>query len=177
MSDFGEYPLYSVDASVLIDIKDRYPREVFVSLWSFLEALACDGRFLVQEEADGECHDQVLRDLLDGCPDMVVGFGVIQDHFKALQADLQQAGLRMVDPGSTRDKADPFVVGLALALDGRAPASIQRRLNPDAKCIVVTHEKRAGAGAQKLKIPDVCKRYGLDWIDFVELLIAEGHKE
>jgi len=108
---------------------------------------------------------------------MVVGFEAIQDHFRALQADLQQAGLKMVDPGSTRDRADPYVVALALALDGRDPRDLHVKLAPDAKCIVVTHEKAARAGTGKLKIPNACGRYRLDCIEFVTLLINEGHTE
>ena len=43
----GEPPVYSVDASALIEMKDTYPRKTFGSMWEFIGKLGDQQRLLV----------------------------------------------------------------------------------------------------------------------------------
>lgn len=163
-----------MDASALIDFNQRYPREVFPTMWSFVEGLACDGRLLISEAVADECHDQELRDLIDACPSMVVEFGAYQSHFAALMAEAPEIGLMLIDPANTdSNAADPHVVGLAMMLGGREPAALVTRSDDGPVCAVVTHERRSAPNARVARIPDVCDYYAIPVLQWLDLLRAE----
>ena len=168
-------PLYSVDASAMIQLKDDYPPDVFVSLWDFLGGMADAGRLLACQEIRDECHDQELVEFFRDHPRAVADFGELQDHLLALQAEASALGLEMVNPDSPRHQADPFVVALALALDGRDAVRLMVKVSPAATCHVVTYERARGAQARLKAIPDVCAHYRLVVRRWPEVLRAQGY--
>lgn len=175
MLQLGAYPLYSVDASALIDFKEYYPPDVLPSMWNFVGDLADQRRLLICEEVDGQCEDDELRELIDSRPGMVVQFAHI-DHLRSYEAEADSHNIQLVDPNRTTDWVDPYVVALALMLDSRDAADLQCKLDTEAECVVVTHENRRGAGAGLAKIPDVCGFYGLTCIRWPALLRREGYR-
>jgi hypothetical protein len=172
---FGDYPLYSVDASALIAFK-AFRRDIFGKMWRLAGDLADRGRLLICEEAAAECKDDELLDFMREHPVMVVAFDHI-DHLKQLQAEAPRHSIELVRPDATRDEADPFVVALALMLDQRDPHDLQRKLDEAAACLVVTEEKPKGPGARWAKIPNACDFYALACIDWQELLRREGYSD
>jgi hypothetical protein len=172
---FGAYPVYSVDASALIDFKDYYQEKYFPHMWDLVRNLANQYRLLICEEVDTECHDPELRELIEAHPQMVVGFGDMQDHFSRFMFEHGEHDLRLVHYGSLANKADPFVVALALMLDGRELRDLRQRTSPDAECVVVTEEKPSDAGAKRVQIPNVCDFYRLPCIRWLEMMKREGY--
>ena len=175
MLQFGAYPIYSVDASALIEFKEHYQEKYFPRMWDLVKKIANQYRLLICEEVDTECHDPELRELIEAHPQMIVGFGDMQDHFSRCQVEAQNHGLQLVDPSSTRDRADPYVVALALMVEGRDLQDLRHRTSPDAECVVVTQEKPSGAGAKRVQIPNVCDFYELYCIPWLEMLKREGY--
>jgi len=172
---FGTYPLYSVDASALIDFKDYYPRDFFPSMWQLVENLAAQNRLFICEQVKVECHDAELRSLVSAYPGMVVDWASMEEYFRRFQAEAQHNNILLTPPGSPTDEADPYVVALALMLEQRDLQDLRRRLTPDATCVVVTQEKPAGPGAKRPRIPNVCEFYGLRCIPWLQFLKNEGY--
>lgn len=85
--------------------------------------------------------------------------------FVPLEHDIQQATKEvlaacprlMAQHGASRNSADPFVVGLALARGGT----------------VVTQESVANS-ARRPKIPDACIAVGVPWMTLPEFVDAQG---
>ncbi len=175
MRQFGAYPIYSVDASALIDFKKRYPAEYFPRMWDLARNLANQYRLLICEEIDRECEDPELRELIETHPQMVVGFGDMQDHFTRFMIEHYDHDLRLIAHSSTRNQADPFVVALALMIERRNLQELRDRTSPDAECVVVTQEKPTGEGAKLVQIPNVCDFYELACIPWLEMVKREGY--
>lgn len=172
---FGSYPLYSVDASAFIDFGKLRP-EVFPAMWELVGRLSQQGRLLMCEEAADECRDAELRRFIRAHPGMVVIFEDTGDYLTRLQAEAPGYGIQQIDPSSTRSNADPFVVALALMLEQRDLRDLRAKLNPEAQCLVVTHERPKGPGATYVKIPNACRFYGLECIDWQDFLMREGYR-
>lgn len=108
---------------------------------------------------------------------MVVGFGAYQAHFAALMDEATALDLLLINPADpTTNAGDPHLVALALLLDRSESSALRSQAGDDAKCIVVTEEKRRNPGARLARIPDVCDHYGLTCVTWLELLIREGFR-
>jgi len=177
MFEFVTWPVYSVDTSSLIALKDHYPEDRFPSMWELVRRLARDGWLLASEEVAGECHDRELKDLFEACPGMEVDFGRMQDYFRTFMCEAQNRDILLIDPESTgkKNEADPFVVALALWVEQRHLHNLRSRTDADHQCAVVTEEKRSKPGAKPLKIPNVCSFYHLSCIKWLDLLKHEGY--
>ena len=176
MLSCGPCPVYSLDASAFIDFRP-FRRDVFGSMWQLAGELADDRRLLMCEEASKECRDPELKQFIQTHPGMIVRLQDYHEHFRQLQAEAPIHGIELVNPSSTRDRADPFVVALALALEQRGVGDLRVRTNPSAVCAVVTHELPKGPGAKYVKIPNACSFYGLQCIDWQELLLQQGYHD
>ncbi len=168
-------PIYSLDASAVIWMKEQYRFEVayFQTLWERIGDLGEQGRVRIAEEAKNECHDQVLQDWFDRYPSMVEPFSPeFNTYVNALNAELANVGLPLVDPQSTDSLADPFVVALALKLEQRPIGNLG---DPGThQCHVVSYEaprRRTGGFA---RIPLVCQHYGLSCLHWTDLFQLEG---
>jgi len=157
----------------MIDLKDRYPCEVFPSLWTWLDRLAEEGRLRMCEQACDECDDPPLKEFIKRHTNIVATLASFEGHFRSLQSAESQLGLRLTNPQAARTQADPFVVALALMLDGRDASSLQHKDIPQQRCHVLSEEKRSGGGR---KIPDACDALDLGHVTIVEFLRAEGYR-
>jgi|LSQX01.3.fsa_nt_gb hypothetical protein len=113
----GDGPLYSLDTSALIDVKDLYPIEVFPSMWQFIGRLAEAKRVFVAEAVKDECYDDEIIEILKTYPNMIIDFGLLQAHFAALMAEAEKNQLLLVNPSAVRNAADPHVIAVALVSD------------------------------------------------------------
>jgi Domain of unknown function (DUF4411) len=154
---------YCVDTSAFIDLRVRYPKEVFPGVWNRVSELAKVRRLIspaaVQRELKGKA-DEVLqwarqrRRLfvrLDGTQQRIV-------------RELLQRFPDFVDPNKLVPEADPFVIALALARNR------QEGLLP-AQWAVVTQEKLSRSG--RPKIPNVCAAFSVPCIDVLEMFRRE----
>jgi len=164
-------PVYSVDASALIEMKEVYPGAVFQSMWEFIGKLGDQGRLVVAEQAKSECHDAVFAPWFAAHSEMVYSFSTeLGEYVKALHAEIIPAGLPLIDAASTKNQGDPFVVALSLLLEGRDLTNLQT--GASSTCRVVTYERNRNPGARLAKIRDVCDYYGIDclkWPDVFQL--------
>jgi hypothetical protein len=166
-------PIYSVDASALIEMKDVYPIGVFPSVWAFVASLGDAGRLLVAEPVRRECQDPVFTPWFAQHPQMVLQFSVeLNQYTNALQAQLKAAGLPLVNPQSPKSQNDPFVVAAALLVEKRNLADL--RTGSQSACHVITYEKNRGANATFKSIRDVCDYYHIKCLQWPEMLQLES---
>ena len=119
------------------------PPDIVESLWPILETMAEEERLFVSEEVKDELRrkdDGLYRWVMDHRHMVVpsveveeVTIPIIQEH-------------SLVDPNTTRNQADPWVIGVALARNAH----------------VVSSESFAHADARLVKIPDVCQALGVE---------------
>jgi len=170
--------LYSVDASALMDFDHVYPSDVFPSLWELLHALASEQRLWMSGFARDECHDDSLKAFLKRHTAMVVEQAEYDPWVSGLVAAETHLRIRVASPELTKTVADPFVIALALYLDGRDPKDVMRRADPTASCFVLSEEKRntrLPRGGIRTKIPDICDQLSLGYVSILEFLRHEGY--
>jgi len=166
-------PLYSVDASALIEMKDIYPIHVFRSMWDFVGSTADSGRLVVAEPVGEECKDAVFKPWFASHPKIILRFSEeLNNYVNALQTEIQKAALPLVNPSSQKSQNDPFVVAAALMIEARNLADLttgSRRT-----CHVITYEKNRGPQAQYKSIRDVCDHYSIRCLNWPEMLQIES---
>jgi hypothetical protein len=158
--------IYCVDTSTLIDLR-HYPRQVFGSVWDRLEELVSSGRLI--------STDEVLVELERRDDDVYRWAHTHRDLFRAPSREVilqvQQITNDFPDWGDLANRetawADPLVVAEAVVEQRRQEAVLFGTL-----CVVLTEERKPPA----LRIPLVCERYGLDAVNFHEMLEREGWK-
>ena len=104
---------------------------------------------------------------------MVVPFPPqLQEYLIALQAETVRDGRPLVAPSSDQNWADPFVIALALMVEGRDLADL--RAGGGGTSYVVAYEGGRKPGAALAKMSDVCKHYGLGYVQWPRLLELES---
>ena len=150
--------IYCVDTSALIDGLERYyPEQHFPGLWGKIDVLIADGRFRISEEVWEELQqkDEPAKQWAQSRLDILM-IPTDQEVIVATQRVLRDYEL-LVKNMKGRNRADPFVIGLAQVLDA----------------IVVTGEGGDG-NAKRPKIPYVCTQLGVECIRFVDVVRSEG---
>lgn len=150
-------PLYSFDTSSFLNgQRDLLPPTVFPSLWRKIEGMVAAGCILAVD---------VVRDELARRTDDVTKWAKAQESlFVPLDQDVQAATSavlatypKLVGRGGGRNRADPFVIGLARARGAT----------------VVTEETLSG-NLGKPRIPDVCNDIGVPWSNLIGFVQAQG---
>jgi hypothetical protein len=77
----------------------------------------------------------------------------------------------LVNTGSTKNQGDPFVVALALMIEGRNVGDLST--GSTRTCHVLSYEVRRRPSAPLAKIADVCDHYGLQCLRWLDLLAME----
>lgn len=147
---------YSIDTSALLDAWIRwYPPDLFPKLWLNIEALINEQRLFASEEVLVE---------LEKKDDEIYKWAKKQKIFYPLTTEIQSIATqiltkfpRLVDSRRERSQADPFVIALA----------------KHKNCKVITGEKNFGTD-DRPRIPIVCKEFGVEWINIVQLIRTEG---
>lgn len=139
---------HCVDTSSFIALK-YYPRDLFSSLWAFIEEMISTGQMIAPHE--------VLRELSKQDDDVYKWAKTQKGAFLPLDAEQGAVLTEVLDKFPAlaeamrlKPHADPMVVGLAL---------LRTRKEPESPCDVVTEEKMRGDGSHK--VPNVCKHFGL----------------
>lgn len=155
--------MYLLDSNVFIKAhRAIYPFDVFPGYWGWLSSALSSGTIGSIERVRDELTS--LEDRLQEWVDEQVGLDLTPDDatIEALRelAVWTMAEERFLPAAKTEflDIADYFLVGQALA-GGH---------------IVVTNEVAQPEGKNKVKIPDACDAFGVEWIAPIELLRREG---
>ncbi len=157
--------IYVIDSSALIDIKRTYPVDVFPGVWTKLENLVKDGRLIAPQEVLFE-----LKKRDDELTDWVKKHEIMFKEPTPTQISIVRRILKdfpsFVKLNRDHD-ADPWVIALAYEHANIQMAVDGTKFDP----IVVAHEKLDG---NKVKIPYVCQKYGLNCIRALEMFRNEG---
>ena len=150
--------VYSMDTSSLLHAWARaYPPKSFPALWAAIEALIGAGRMIATIEVYSELQkkdDEVFawaKERKDAL------FRDIDDDVQTAVINVMAKYPKLVDTGTGKSGADPFVIALAMSL---GPA-----------CCVVTQE--AGGSDKSPKIPYVCKQEGIDCLNLLDMIEQE----
>lgn len=148
---------YCFDSSSVLEGWVRYyPPDVFPGLWDRIDALIRNGDVRSPDEVREELnkkHDEVYawakaRNEL---------FVPLDDEIQAATRAVLEAFPRLVGELRDRNRADPFVIALAM-VNGAA---------------VVTEEKRAGT-RDRPRIPIVCDHFGIRHLRLLEMIRELG---
>lgn len=161
------YNCYSVDASVMIDLKNFLPTDLFQSAWNEIGRLVATGRWKLFETVADELHDEQLKEWLNTNDSAIVKFNPdINLYINKLMAECQHNNMMIINPYNTRNNADPFVIMLALYYEARDLNDLRRKTT-DITCCVITDELPR---EHKINIPAVCNYYGLPYMHLFDLM-------
>lgn len=163
---------YSIDACSLIQLNHVYPQARFPGLWERIAAVCGDLRVFICQQVRDELNDPELVVFVDKhiSPVHLADF---EAHLKGLMTYLHSSGVELTRSSAKKTEADPFVVALALKLDGRDPERLQAPTSAAGCAIVVTEE----SPRSNRKIPAVCNMLNLHCIrllDFFEAIDYVG---
>ena len=158
ISELPKNARYSLDTGCLINgWQHHYPPDMFAPVWDHLDQLIESGIVVASAEVlfELERQDDEVHAWAKQRNHMFLDLIVpLQDQVSYLMKNYP----KLVSTG--RNRADPFVVGLA-------------RLRDD-PLTVVTEETRFRAGPNKPKIPFICDQEGIPCVSLVKLLRDTG---
>jgi len=139
---------YCCDTSALVELYDTYPPDVFAKLWDSLENLIMNGYM----HAAYEVYEE-----LSAIDDFLFNWAKkYKNMFKDLNSqqidkvrEILDKFPNLLDLSKTNADADPFIIAHALCEN----------------CTIITLEKPSSPNAKQVKIPNVCKYYGIEYID------------
>ncbi|WPM32906.1 DUF4411 family protein [Hydrogenobacter sp. T-2] len=152
--------VYIVDTSALIDLKDKYPMDIFEGLWKEIEKLCKFRRFIAPEEVRKEIRDDGLikwlrkSDMLFISPD--------SEQVEKVKEILSKHISLAKEEGKAN--ADPWLIALAIV---RVRSQLFK-----GKHVILTQESKTKAN----RIPAVAKEYGIECYDLIELFRSERWK-
>ena len=148
---------YSIDTSAILDGWRRYyPPDVFPNLWQNLDELINIGELRATEEVLSELG-KIDDKVYNWAKDRSQLFVPIDKGIQQVVSKISQNYKGLVDAGSHRSYADPFVIALAL-------------IN---KSCVITGEHPTG-NIEKPKIPDVCRGLGIRCVNLLIFIREQG---
>lgn len=154
-------PKYTIDSCSLIRLKEVYPLDIFSPVWEVISKLAATGQLISCEEIYDELEamegeeDEVLLWAKEHRSIFHPLDGPTQEKVKEMLASYPN----LLDLKKSKSSGDPFLIATAMKHG----------------CIVVSDENPSG-GPGKVKIPDVCRLYGVGCIRLLDMLRAEGVK-
>ncbi len=160
---------YVIDSSSLIELNKRYPIDIFPNLWKKIESLIKSGLLVSPEEVrkeilvlDDSLKAWVLKQKRLFKPLTIGQIKIVKEILNKYPS--------LAEPEKETPAADPFVIALAIDLNDDA----QKTIFPVIKSkIIVTEERIRG---NRIRIPFVCKEYGISCLNIIEMCRAEGWK-
>ena len=145
-------PKYVFDTNIFINLKNRYPSDIFTSLWEQIETLFSNGIII--------SSDEVIDEIKRGNDDLEEWANARKDSFypsnEPVQIIVKEILGRfsgLITNAKKPNSADPFLIALARQMT----------------CTVVTEENRNGSDLSP-KIPNICDYYNIRCIKFVDFL-------
>jgi len=160
--------IYCIDTSSLIEMKERYPMDVntFKPLWVNMEKLIKDDRLIAPLEVRKEIEkgDDELKKWVKNKKKLFV-----RPDKKQLEKakEILKNYPFLADSGKPDlVKADPWLITLAIERNNEEQDKLDFSSN---EFIVVTEESKTNPN----KIPAVCRNYGIECINLIELFRRE----
>lgn len=155
-------PLYSLDANVFIQAKNGpYGLDIMPVFWEWLEQQASAGYLY--------CAAPIYEELKDGNDELSRWIQERKAVFvREISIEAQQVYREVVNHVFTNyprnnadvflDRADPLLIAQAKILGS----------------IVVTHERMVPPNSSKVKIPNICKAFNVDFTDVYTMMRQLG---
>jgi hypothetical protein len=167
------YDCYSIDASVMIRLKDMLPFDIFESAWNEITRLVQDNRWRIFESIANEIHGETIKQWLEKNDMAIVKFNQeINNYTNQLMNELQQNNMMLVDPMSLKNNSDPFVIMLALYLEKRELRNLKNKTSTTKCCILTNEEPKKN----KINIPSICDYYDLKYMNLPNFMRHHGWK-
>lgn len=153
---------YIPDTNVFVEAKNRYYSfDIAEGFWEWLEVFTSEQSFLtikeVREEILDYPHDDNLKIWMKKFPlhcFMEADKEVQQNQRLIANYVLDHETFSPENKYKFLDGADPWLVAFAMVKD----------------YTVVTHESKAGPGTKKVKIPNICEEFGVDYCNVFEVM-------
>lgn len=164
--------LYLVDSNFFIQAhRAHYPLDVVTSFWTKVKELAMDGKIksidkVKKEIYDNASHEDELKGwCIANLPEdfFLESSDSLSNYIKIVQWANSKSGhyrRRAIDEFLEADLADPWLVAHSVGKD----------------ITIVTYEKSEPEGKKRIKIPEVCKAFGVRYIDTVGMLRELGQR-
>ena len=158
--------VYCIDTSSLIEMKDRYPVDVFVDLLPKMAKLIEGGRLIAPIEVKREIErgDDELKRWIKGEKKLFVKPDIRQ--IKKVKQILTGHPFLAKSGEIAASNADPWLIALAIVKNEEQ----QEKLFSDIRYIVVTEEPQISPN----KIPAVCRSYNIECINLLEFFRRVG---
>ena len=162
---------YSVDSSIMIRLKDMGPYDIFKSVWDEISRLASTGQWKIFDNVADEIHGEIIQKWLAENNSAIVKFNPeINEYMNKLMAELQQKSIMIIDPMSLKNKADPFVIMLALYLEKRDLNNLKKKVSSEICCVLTNEEPRKN----KINIPYVCEYHDIPYMNLPKFMRHHG---
>lgn len=158
--------IYIIDSSSLIELNKHNAMDVFVSVWRNIRQLINNDRLIAPKEVFNEIKDYDDT-LANWAKNQKKLFKEPTERQIKIVKEILKDYPALVDV-NTKHSADSWVIALAIET-----SSNQQQTLLKIKRIVVTEEKLRG---NRVKIPFVCNKNGIEAIDIVEMFRTEGWK-
>jgi len=163
--------VYVVDSNFFIQAhRATYPLDVATGFWSKVKELADAGKIISIDKVKKEIYDH-QDDLKDWCEDNLPD-GFFMDTGTVVSSYTQVVGwansmrshytANALSEFLDADEADAWLVAFALA--------------DPANRILVTHEKSQPDTKRKIKIPEACTPFSIQFVDTIEMLRGLGER-
>jgi rRNA-processing protein FCF1 len=147
---------YVFDSNVFINLQRNQPMDVYVSLWEKIDTMFDEGIIFSSYEVYEEISigDDALVEWAKSKKDLFV---LSSNELQQGVRDILKAYPQLILSGKRMNSADPFLIALA----------------KKESCIVVT-EERLSNNMIAPKIPDVCAKYSIESMNFINFLRNES---
>lgn len=160
--------IYCIDTSSLIEMKDKYPKDTFPSVWQNMERLCKEGRLIAPIEVKKEIEqvDDELKRWSKGKEKKKIFIKQDEKQTERMKEILAKYPF-LAKYDKLGPNADPWLIALAIEKNNEGQKELFQN-----RCIVVTEESKM----RKERIPIVCKDYNIECINLIELFRREGWK-
>jgi hypothetical protein len=167
----SDYDYYSVDASIMIRLKDMGPYDIFKPAWDEISRLVSTGQWNIFENVADDIHGETAAKWLADNSSAIVKLNPeINEYINELMADLQKNNMMIIDPSSLKNNTDPFVIMLALYLEKRDLKNLREKVSNETCCVLTNEEPRTN----KINIPYVCEYYDIPYMNFPKFMRHHG---
>jgi len=160
--------IYCIDTSSLIEMKDKYPKDIFPSVWQKIERLCKESRLIAPIEVLKEI-EQVDDELKRWAKKKEIKKTFIKPD-KYQTERMKEILVKypfLAGPEKLGSNADPWLIALTIEKNYKEQTELFQN-----RYIVVTEESKV----RKERIPIACKDYNIECINLLELFKKEKWK-
>ena len=158
--------IYIIDTSSLIEMKNKYPQDVFPTVWQRMDELYRAGRLIAPLKVKEEIKDDELIEWLKNKEKIFIKSD--KEQCDIVKEILKNFPYLAKPEKPDAPNADPWIIALALELKKEE----QEKLLPENEYIIITEESKTKPN----KIPGVCNHYDIKCINLLELFKEERWK-